>query len=579
MPVPTQANVVRRQILRNTSGQASVFYVDIDTADLASTTFVSTNFDSTLLANTAVPIFDTAGNALANSHAAPPAHKVAMAHHLGRMFLAVDLRVTRGGVAVTSGSASVVGLNTAWTAVMAGRLLWVRGATAPYQIASVASANALTLVVPYADATNPYADYGIRPASAERRLVYYSQGGQVESWPVTNALSVQEDGDELTGLMVKGSFLYLLESRHVYRFTFQSNPATDGFVFLATNRGAVNNRCWVIAEDTTYMMDYSGIHAFDGSESKAISDPVQHFWRSESTGPQINWAAQDLFFCVHSQDEQYIRWFVALSGEGYPRHAIALDYKAQRWWVEEYDRPVSAGCAGSFDSRRRAFLGGEANATYLGWQSTLEGIDPSSGLTRGAVGSSTSRTLADPAGSPSWPAGLAGASVTIVSGRGAGQRRTITDSAAGVLHLLDDWQVKPDATSVYQLGGIRWAWQSGWLRLAKDETDNARRVEVLFEPTAEPATLTMRLYRDFSHAPLAWHTTRKGRDNEGFATAGGSPDMVADLMVPRGYAQARMDGHKEMNLEGTRFVSVGLSGASGKSEQTVFQVVIDGVQA
>ena len=42
IPVPTDPKVVRRQILRNTDGEASVYYVDIDTTNLTSTTFTST---------------------------------------------------------------------------------------------------------------------------------------------------------------------------------------------------------------------------------------------------------------------------------------------------------------------------------------------------------------------------------------------------------------------------------------------------------------------------------------------------------------------------------------------------------
>src|ERR1019366_8770390 len=144
--------------------------------------------------------------------------------------------------------------------------------------------------------------YSIGPAPAEARLLYYTMPGEAESWPVINALSLQEDGDSITGLMEMGSFLFILEARHTYRFTFQSDPAVDGFIFLSANRGCVNNRCWVIAEGTCYMMDYSGIHGFDGSSSNTVSDPIQHLWRSESAGPQINWTASELFFCVHSQD-------------------------------------------------------------------------------------------------------------------------------------------------------------------------------------------------------------------------------------------------------------------------------------
>src|SRR5207244_493237 len=63
---PTEApgHVTRRQILRNTSGQTLVFYVEVDTTDLAATSFTLTKVDGDLAAGEAVPLYDTQGNSL-----------------------------------------------------------------------------------------------------------------------------------------------------------------------------------------------------------------------------------------------------------------------------------------------------------------------------------------------------------------------------------------------------------------------------------------------------------------------------------------------------------------------------------
>ncbi len=65
VPVPTglyAGKVFRRQLLRNTLGEATVFYVDIDTFDLTSTSFTSTQGDLLLAAGEPVPLFDDLGN-------------------------------------------------------------------------------------------------------------------------------------------------------------------------------------------------------------------------------------------------------------------------------------------------------------------------------------------------------------------------------------------------------------------------------------------------------------------------------------------------------------------------------------
>jgi hypothetical protein len=578
VPVSTQAKVVRRQILRNTAGQASTYYVAVDTTDVVSTSFNESLTDTALAANTAVPLFDGNGFPLANTNAPPPAHKAVVAHHLGRMFATVERGYTQGGVIVTNGSATVTGINTEWTAAFAGRFLWVVGASQSYQIQSVnVAAQTLTLTVNYADATDAFAAYGVRPATAERRLVYYSAAGRPQSWPVIYAVSLTEDGDELTGLMSMGSFLYLVERRHLYRFTFQSDPGQDGFVFLAAVRGCINNRCWVVVEDTAYMLDEAGIHAFSGGQSQPISNPIQQMFLPEGETTYINWQASDLFHASWAPAEEVIRWFVCLSGEYLPRHAVCFDYRDQRWWLEEFPRPVSCSATGTYKGARRVFLGANGNKTLMAGVGTLDGPDATAGTTRGNVTSASLYQLTD--AKSNWPAaGLVGWPVTIVSGRGEGQRRTVYQVSGQTLYVRDPWIVLPDATSVYQLGGVQWEYQSSWYRWIADEESEPRRVEVLFEPMDEPATMTLQIFKDFAANPIVWKQTQSAAKAEGMASQANSPDLIIDLTIQSGFAQQRIDGHKELNVAGFRWLALRLVGVSGVGQQKVYQLGIDGAQ-
>ncbi len=56
VPVPTDPKVVRKQILRNTDGQFTTFYVDVDTTDLAGTSFSTDNTDEDLGFTTGIPL-------------------------------------------------------------------------------------------------------------------------------------------------------------------------------------------------------------------------------------------------------------------------------------------------------------------------------------------------------------------------------------------------------------------------------------------------------------------------------------------------------------------------------------------
>lgn len=576
VPVSAEAKVVRRQILRNTAGQADTFYVDVETADLVLTSFASTQTDALLAAGEAVPLLDADGRDFANRHAPPPAHKAVVAHHLGRMFAAAERDYARGGVKVTNGSTTVTGIDTDWPATFAGRFLYVVGATRSHEIAAVdTSAQTLTLAAAYAGATDPFGVYAVRPAPAQRRLLYWSEANLPQSWPATNALALQEDGDEITGLMPKGSFLYVLGRRHVYRFTFQSDPGVDGFMFLSSGRGCVNQRCWLVVEDTAFMLDELGVHAFTG-ESESVTAPVQGFWDPSAPG-RINWAARDLFHAAHSPGEEAVRWFVCLSGEREPRHALCYNYRLKRWWVEEYPRAVTCSTRGALSGQRRVFLGSQGARALLHSHGTLDGPDPAAGTTAGAVTGAGPYRLTDAAAS--FPGGVAGWPVVITGGRGKGQWRLVAAVEGTTLHLRDPWLVVPDATSAYRLGGVPWAYAPGWFRWLDSEENQPRRLELLFGAVADGSVMRLEVFRDFRADPVVWRQTRKASEAEGVAAVAGESALEVDLSREYGQALLGMGGRRELTAGGPRFVSLRLAGCSGAERQAVYQLALDSAAA
>ena len=124
----TDSKVVRRQILRNTDGQAITYYVDLDTTDLSTTAFSSTKNDTTLATGESQAILDQSGLPLANLRYVPPSHKTSLASHLSRLFLGGQYDEQRGSVIVANGSNKVTGVGTDWVATLAGRQLYIVGA-------------------------------------------------------------------------------------------------------------------------------------------------------------------------------------------------------------------------------------------------------------------------------------------------------------------------------------------------------------------------------------------------------------------------------------------------------------------
>ena len=325
--VPTEDKVTTKQILRNTDGQTTTFYVDIETTNVGVTTFQSTKTDTQLQASTAVPLADADGNDLAISfYSRPQSHKSVLCQHRGRMWMAGEINYREGAATVTLGSTTVTGIKTEWSLEMVGRTFYVVGDPESYTISAVNPvAQTITLSSAYTGETDPYAYYAIAPQRGERRLLYFSSANLPEAWPPTNSIAIEENGDDITGLVGQASFLYILERSHIYRLSFNENPILDGQVWLSAYRGCINNRCWIALANGIYMLDYSGIHLFDGNDSRVISKTIQDIFENRSDFFKINWKAAPYFHAVLDQQKTTIRWFIALAGSTLPQHAICLD--------------------------------------------------------------------------------------------------------------------------------------------------------------------------------------------------------------------------------------------------------------
>lgn len=577
---PTEAKVTRRQILRNTDGQTTTYYVDVDTTDIASASFSSTKSDATLSTQESQSILDSDGNVLANRHGIPPSHKQVLASHLDRMFLAVQEDYARGSVKATFGSATVTGVGTDWTSQMAGRFLYIIGATASYEISTVDVPNqTLTLTGNYQGATDKFAVYAIRPAPAERRLVYFSGAGEPESWLATDALSVPEDDDEITGLMVYRSFLYVLERRHVHKITFEEDPKKDGGIFPGANRGCINQRCWVTVDDAAYMLDELGVHRFAAGEAEPLSDGIQEIFRPASASPwRINWRAAKWFHACLYRPQSVIRWFVTMEGMGRPRHCLAYNYRMQRWWIEEYPVPIGASAAGRIKATPHVFLGGLHRKVFSLWTGVTDMCDRSGGTIRGTATGATTWSLTD--STATFGTSVVNAPLAIVEGTGKGQVRRIVAQTATVLTVKDPWLVTPSTDSVYQIGGVQWNWRSQWMRFSDNETYRDRRFEILFEPTDEAAKMMVRYRHDFSPTAQAQGVNRTTEEGNKVGANVGETDLVVDLAGdPRnGLAQTIIGGHRGQLTDSPRFVQIEAEGATNQDAQVIYGVTVEGVK-
>lgn len=577
IPTTSDPRITKRQILRSTAGSYRTFYVDVELTDSSATTANSTKSDTDLIAAEGVPLFYGDDRPFASRHHVPPSHKSSIAVHLGRAFLGAEVDYTYGHAVGSLGSETVTGVGTRWRDNFAGRRFYIDGDPNPYVIESVdEDAQEITLTEGLKRPPSAAATYAIRPDSIERRLVYFSEAGLYESWPPYNAFSVQEDGDEIAGLMSLGAWLFIICRHHIYRFTYQDSPNDDGAVFQSSHRGCVNARCWAVADGTAFMIDGSGAHAFDGGESTSISEPIQDVFRpGRGPGLRINWNAdQSLWHAAHDPTNDTIRWFVSMSGHREPRHALCYDYRRTRWWIEEYPFVVTSSTVASLGSRR-SFAGTAARQVlWIGGDSHSE-IATEAASVRGTVASSSPLSLT--ATESVFASSLVGSPVSIVSGKGSGQQRTIVDVPAADRVKVDrPWLDSPDDTSAFQVGGVDYKFTGHWYRFVDDQESRTRNVELLFSPLrSTTAEADMRLYYDFGDQAHEWKYTDT---RYGAAVEEGSTSILIDLTRSNGIAVFHHEGHRDSDVDGHRFVSVEIAGTQGPERIRFRQLRLHGVE-
>lgn len=583
VPTSDDPKVAKRQLLRNTDGQATVFYVDLETTDLSTSSFTSTKTDDDLLDEEAVALFDDDGftDLAVSRYTVPPADRKYLVNMLGRMFGAGVVRYTQGAVAVTFGSATITGIGTEWTAEMEGRFIAVDGAPKVYELESVdVATQTAELAEAYLGPTDPYSTYAIEPASSRRRAVDYSESFLSEAWPPSNNVGIEADSqaNEVTGLLRHDSFLFILHRNRVRRLTYQNDPSPitgDGGVFNAAARGSVNQRCALLVNDLAGMLDDEGVHIVAGPDDIPVSEKIRALFDASESGPfVIQWRYAENFHAVYDSGNQVMRWFVCLDGSRYPRHALALDYMERRWWIEEYYRPIASSCVGRINGRPQVFLGTNAAQVLAFGAGELDGPDPQAGTTRGTPTSIGLTWLAD--STASFGADLVNAPVHIVDGTGRGQWRTIIAATSTRLTLDRPWSTMPTTDSTYQVGGIAWSWQSGTFRWSPSESEVPRRLMTITKTTDNAAIMSARVKLDRSAGGQKWGKTIGSRSGEGVKTTAGEEYADLDLTKSDGFHQMKFSEPAVRNAQRPRFVDVELSGVKSVDPIIIYELTIDG---
>lgn len=575
------ARVTHVELLRSTSGQSITLYL-VTTLTIGTTTYTNdTQTDAQISAGTAYPILNGDGTLNLNRFEPPP-DKHSIASFYDRFFYAGDVVYDEGHAAVTNSSASVTGVGTAWTSRMVGRKMYFAGDTTEYTISAVGGATSITLTANFSGTTGLFTPYAIRAATSERNTIYYSRSLEPESVPATQTVRIQDDGDDITGLMPLRNFLYVLENRHLYRLSMATQGACVCVVVqYAASRGCINNHCWAVAEGIGYLMDYEGIHMFTDA-SQHISNPIQDLWRER----KINFTSYKWFFASTDPAREIIRWHVCLGGDYLPQHAICYQWRQKVWWIEEFPWGMGGFALVNIGGALRPILGGQWTKW---WKQDGSQDGPTARTIRGTCTAATALTLTDGSSDALIPdAGVVGAPVALVKGRGKGQHRRIVSVSSGVITVDRPWHVIPDTTSDYQIGAVPWRFKTGHYDFLENREQTRREFSVVFQPTADENSLDMRRYIDQADLPETFNDSQLMGDGvstmqDNKENLGGEADAYIEMKRAQtkgecsGYRNIRLDGWLNSRNQQARYIALECRGYQGPNSIVISEIQATGI--
>lgn len=582
IPTSPDPRVIGRRIYRTLDQESLTVYLDVEIDDNTSTTAFSDLDDPTLAQQIPFALL-TQGNVTTTlDHEPPPSDKPFVAWHLERAYAAGYEDYAEGSCEVQLGSSLIQGRGTEWCPTFVGRNVYIAGGDATYQIAAVDVVNQIiTTTNPYLGDTNLFAAYSIRPDPGVCNTLNYTLPSFLEAWPPLNGLAIPEDDDRTTGLMSMGGYLYILKRQSIYRLTVQSDPATDGFVFLSVHRGCINNRCWVTVGDAALFLDERGVHSFDGSQGdNDLSTNIQDIFRIGGSTIPINWQASKWFHSVHSLTEQTVRWFVVFRGDYLPRHALAFNYVLNRWWIEEYPRAVGASSIGLIgkpsntwgQGGERVYLGSDANEMYALTESGPDVLQEKSAkvLIVTAAGIETLVLSGD------LPASAVGAPIVVRTGRGRLQTRRVVAITDNIVQISPPWLIQPKEGDSVQIGGFSYQIMTQGLRFAGGEATGERSAEVGYRPV-KGQTLDVSWRNDFTPDLVGCCASIRPSQNFGVEEIRGESARVIDASKQEGYSLIQFNSLREGQTDGPRRLQMILEGVAGAGQQSITSIILKGI--
>jgi hypothetical protein len=254
---------------------------------------------------------------------------------------------------------------------------------------------------------------------------------------------------------------------------------------------------------------------------------------------------------------------------------LCFNYSEPQWWIEEYPWPLGDG-ESLPQLPASSVVAGPAGKVYAQNIGSLDVISTVGGDNTGKVVSATHRSLTT-SGLTFPTSGVVDAPIAITEGRGKRQLRRIVAVNGQTITVDRNWSVRPDSTSVFQIGGIPYSWRSGWSAWTGKEAQQLRSVRLRSQKTSVTAKMDLRIYDDYGTEPVAWGMTwpRDSSESSGVTVTDDNQNAVVDLSKATGI-YISLDNWQRSDDYETDNVSVELRGYSCSDRIALYQIDIEG---
>lgn len=201
--------------------------------------------------------------------------------------------------------------------------------------------------------------YAVDATGQRPNTLMFSEVDEPESVPYENELVVQENTgtpDRIVALVPLGSQLLVLQSSHLYRLNYVAQPVIDASIILGGYRGILNARCWDVLGGVAFIVDSTGMYAYDGQQEDAISVAVDNFWRDGI----IDLSKADKFHVRSDFATRTVRFYYCKSTDTDPVRALCYCISTKAWWEEEYPHAVMSSAAAFINQSRTNITGTQA---------------------------------------------------------------------------------------------------------------------------------------------------------------------------------------------------------------------------